>query len=354
MANDVGVRLGVEGEKAFQSSLKAVNAQIKALGAEMTAVTASFVQNADSQQALAAKNDVLGRSIEFTKSKVTVLTKEIDNQQEKLSFLEKSLDEASREFDKNSDQVLMAQNAYNNQSKKVNDLKTQLHNAEAELAGMTQAVEENKRAMEGSGKGLDELAEGAQRAGDSLEKAEKAGLSFGDVLKANLLSDAIAAGARMLAEALDSVGRAALELGRQSLEGFSQFEQLSGGVKTLFGTEAASLEDYARSVGKSVDEARGEYERLISSQQTVFANADKAFQTAGLSANEYMETVTSFSASLLQGLGGDTEKAAQLADQAITDMADNANKMGTDMESIQNAYQGFAKQNYTINLMSAA
>lgn len=348
MASDVGVKLGVEGEKAFQNSLKAVNAQIKALGAEMAAVTASFVQNADSQQALAAKNTVLGKSIEITKSKIGVLNKEIENQSEKLGALEEALANASAEFGEQSTEALKAQNAYNEQSKKVNDLVTQLNKAKAQLAGMTQAVEENNRAMEGSGAGMDELADGAERAGNSLEKAEKAGLSFGDVLKANLLSDAIAAGARRLAEAMEAVGRAALELGRQSLEGFSQFEQLSGGVKTLFGTEAGSLEEYARSVGKSVEEAKGEYERLLSSQQTVFANADNAFKTAGLSANAYMETVTSFSASLLQGLGGDTEKAAQVADQAITDMADNANKMGTDMESIQNAYQGFAKQNYTM------
>ena len=348
MASDVGVKLGVEGEKAFQNSLKAVNAQIKALGAEMAAVTASFVQNADSQQALAAKNTVLGKSIEATQNKVNVLNKQIAGQTEILTGLEQALERAAKEFGENSDEALKAQNAYNEQSKKVNDLVTQLNKAEAQLAGMTQAVEENNRAMEGSGAGMDELADGAERAGNSLEKAEKAGLSFGDVLKANLLSDAIAAGARRLAEAMEAVGRAALELGRQSLEGFSQFEQLSGGVKTLFGTEAGSLEEYARSVGKSVEEAKGEYERLLSSQQTVFANADNAFKTAGLSANAYMETVTSFSASLLQGLGGDTEKAAQVADQAITDMADNANKMGTDMESIQNAYQGFAKQNYTM------
>lgn len=76
--------------------------------------------------------------------------------------------------------------------------------------------------------------------------------------------------------------------------------------------------------------------------------AANAYKTAGLSANQYMETVTSFSASLLQSLGGDTEQAAKIGDMAITDMADNANKMGTSMEAIQNAYQGFAKQNYTM------
>ena len=77
-------------------------------------------------------------------------------------------------------------------------------------------------------------------------------------------------------------------------------------------------------------------------------SANIAYKTAGMSANEYMSTVTSFSASLLQSLGGDTEKAAQIADMAIIDMSDNANKMGTSMELIQNAYQGFAKQNYTM------
>ena len=79
--------------------------------------------------------------------------------------------------------------------------------------------------------------------------------------------------------------------------------------------------------------------------------AENAYKTAGLSANEYMSTVTSFSASLLQSLGGDTESAAKYADMAITDMSDNANKLGTDMSLIQNAYQGFAKQNYTIKFI---
>lgn len=90
------------------------------------------------------------------------------------------------------------------------------------------------------------------------------------------------------------------------------------------------------------------------SSDTVIGYAENAYKTAGMSANEYMNTVTSFSASLLQGLGGDTDKAAEIANRAITDMSDNANKMGTDIAMIQNAYQGFAKQNYTINLMSAA
>ena len=105
-----------------------------------------------------------------------------------------------------------------------------------------------------------------------------------------------------------------------AVNNYAEYEQLVGGVETLFKDSAGKIQDFA----------------------------DRAYQTAGLSANEYMSTVTSFSASLLQSLGGDTEKAADYADMAITDMADNANKMGTSMELIQNAYQGFAKQNYTM------
>jgi len=101
--------------------------------------------------------------------------------------------------------------------------------------------------------------------------------------------------------------------------------------------------------GGSLQQSIGGVETIFKdSADTVIANADNAFQTAGLSANDYMEQVTSFSASLLQSLDGDTSKVADSANMAIIDMADNANKMGTDMESIQNAYQGFAKQNYTM------
>lgn len=109
-------------------------------------------------------------------------------------------------------------------------------------------------------------------------------------------------------------------LGVASIKSYADYEQLVGGVETLFKESADDIKKYAQN----------------------------AYKTAGLSANEYMETVTSFSASLIQSLEGDTQKATKYADMAITDMSDNANKMGTSMESIQNAYQGFAKQNYTM------
>lgn len=102
--------------------------------------------------------------------------------------------------------------------------------------------------------------------------------------------------------------------------------------------------------GADLQQSLGGAETLFKeSADIVIDNAEQAYKTAGMSANQYMETVTGFSASLLQGLSGDTQAAAEVADMALTDMSDNANKMGTSMELIQNAYQGFAKQNYTIN-----
>ncbi len=117
-----------------------------------------------------------------------------------------------------------------------------------------------------------------------------------------------------------AAGAGALALGKSVVSSYADYEQLVGGVDTLFKDASGTVQKFA----------------------------DDAFKTAGMSANEYMETVTGFSASLIQSLGGDTKKAAQVGNMAVTDMSDNANKMGTSMGMIQNAYQGFAKQNYTM------
>ena len=154
--------------------------------------------------------------------------------------------------------------------------------------------------------------------------------------------------AKTATAAVAALGAATLKIGSDALEAYADYEQLVGGVETLFGAGGMTLEEYAADVGASVAEVEAEYDSLMSAQETVLANAANAYQTAGMSANDYMETVTSFSASLISSLSGDTEAAAEVADTAITDMADNANKMGTGIEDIQNAYQGFAKQNYTM------
>lgn len=155
---------------------------------------------------------------------------------------------------------------------------------------------------------LDETGEKGVQAESKLGKAFK---SVG--------KGAVAVG-KAVGVGMVAAGTAVAGLVTSSVQSYAQYEQLVGGVETLFKESAGKVIEYA----------------------------DNAFKTAGMSSNEYMETVTSFSASLLQGLGGDTDKAAEVANRAITDMSDNANKMGTDMTMIQNAYQGFAKQNYTM------
>lgn len=167
--------------------------------------------------------------------------------------------------------------------------------------------------------------------------------AFGEKLKSGLAT------AGKVAVAGVAAGAAALgTLGTKAVEAYADYEQLVGGVETLFGTSAKSAEEYAAQTGESVDNVRMKWASLSRAQNIIMYKAENAYKTAGLSANEYMETVTSFAASLVASMDGDTEAAAKRADLAITDMADNANKMGTSMESIQTAYQGFAKQNYSM------
>lgn len=134
------------------------------------------------------------------------------------------------------------------------------------------------------------------------------------------LGGAAKTGLKLFTGAVAAAGVAVTGLTKLSIDQYAEYEQLVGGVETLF----------------------------KSSSDEVIGYANDAYKTAGMSANEYMKTITGFSASLLQGLGGDTKKAAEIGNKAVTDMSDNANKMGTAIGDIQNAYQGFAKQNYTM------
>lgn len=136
----------------------------------------------------------------------------------------------------------------------------------------------------------------------------------------NSIKNGLATAAKVGTAAITTAAAGVAALTKASLQNYAQYEQLVGGVDTLFKNSSKKVQEYA----------------------------SNAYKTAGMSANEYMETVTSFSASLLQSLENDTEAAAEYANMAITDMSDNANKMGTSMEMIQNAYNGFAKQNYTM------
>jgi hypothetical protein len=139
------------------------------------------------------------------------------------------------------------------------------------------------------------------------------------------------------------------KLSKLGKSGLSIVSKAMTGAVVAVGTAAGAIIKLSLGVVANMEQQIGGVETLFKdSANTVIDNANRAYKTAGMSANNYMETVTSFSASLLQSLGGDTAKAASYADRAIVDMSDNANKMGTSMRDIQNAYQGFAKQNYTM------
>ena len=170
----------------------------------------------------------------------------------------------------------------------------------------------DKGVGEGISKSEKKLKSGAAKAEKAL-KDTGSRMSAWTVAKGQMI-------AKYAEKAISTISNIGKNMVKTAISSYAEREQLVGGVETLFKTAS----------------------------DKVLKNAEKAFETAGISANEYMQTVTSFSASLLQSLGGDTSRAADVADMALQDMADNANKMGTEMSAIQNAYQGFAKQNYTM------
>ena len=198
----------------------------------------------------------------------------------------------------------------------------------------------------GFARGIKSVIGSVKNMNESMKDATNSATKMSSVMK-GIGSSAIKVG-KGLAVAGAAAATAVTALVSKSVGAFADYEQLTGGVETLFGAGGRSVEEYAQSVGKSVSDIQGKYDSLMSAQNVVLENANKAYMTAGMSANEYMDTVTGFSASLISSLGGDTNKAADYANSALVDMSDNANKMGTDMESIKNAYQGFAKQNYTM------
>lgn len=191
-------------------------------------------------------------------------------------------------------------------------------------------------------KGVEETKKGikdtANTAKEESSKIEKAVNKTGEI--ASKVGKAAIIGATAAATAIGTITKFVIQH-------YAEYEQLVGGVETLFGAQGLSLKKYAQSIGQTVEQARGKYDQLIQAQTEVMNNAKVAYKTAGMSANDYMNTITSFAAALKQSTANETE-AAKVANQTVIDMADNANKMGTNMEDVQNAYQGFSKQNYTM------
>ena len=273
-----GGTVKLNGEDEYKKALRDITSNLKLVSSELKLTNTEF-SNGD-------------KNIKQAKTSYDSMKNTLQSQKDKVKELKEALSKMEKEYGSNNETVRL--------------FKTQLNNAENQLKQMEDATDKGNKELKEMKKGFEDAGDGA--------------LKFSDVLKANVLGDVIVGGLKKIGSATLEIGKAFLDVGKQALDSYANYEQLVGGVETLFKDSANIVEDYA----------------------------NNAYKNAGLSANDYMETVTSFSASLLQSLNNDTAKSAEVADMAITDMSDNANKMGTDMSMIQNAYQGFAKQNYTM------
>ena len=278
MASSFGGTVKLTGESEYRKALRDITSNLKEVSSELKLTNTQFSSG--------------DKTVKETKTAYTNMNTTIQEQKEKINSLRSALSEAEKEYGSNNE--------------KVKTFKTQLNNAETQLVQMENATGKSNKELKEMKNGFDDAGQGA--------------IKFGDLLKANILSDVIVGGIKALGNAVKQVGSTIISIGKDALDSYADYEQLVGGVETLFKDNANTVEQYA----------------------------NNAYKTAGLSANDYMETITGFSASLLQSLNGDTAKVAEVGNMAVTDMADNANKMGTDMSLIQNAYQGFAKQNYTM------
>lgn len=293
----IGATIKLGGEKEYRKAISDINSSMKVLRSEMKKSTAEFGSNSKSLKALTAEKKNLKSQIE--------------QQTAKINTLRGAVESATKKYGENS--------------KEVNKWKASLNEAEAELAKMNDRLGDVEKQTKGLRKVETAFKDIKSKISEMKDNMPPAVKGLGNIVSAagklaKITFKATVASMAALGTTAVAVGKGVAKAVKASIEGFGDYEQLVGGVETLF----------------------------KSSSNEVVKYANNAYKTAGLTANEYMETVTSFSASLLQSLNGDTAKAAQVADMAITDMSDNANKMGTDMSSIQNAYQGFAKQNYTM------
>lgn len=348
MAGSFGGSIKLTGESEYTRALKTITSNLTVMASEMKLVSAQYNSNDKSIEALTSRNNVLNKQIEEGKKKVDVyrsaledfktqqdkngasimeLMVKLENEKKKLEELKSSTSATSDEIKAQekvvaslSEELANGEAQYEKNKISINKYQTQLNNAEADVVKLTNELNSNNEMLDKTEKGMDEASDSVDDFKDSEKDAGRETITLGDLIKGNLISEGIIAGIKGLASAMKSVASGLVNIGKEAIKNYADYEQLIGGVETLFKDSANVVEEYA----------------------------NQSYKTAGLSANEYMETITSFSASLLQSLNGDTAKVAEVGNMAVIDMADNANKMGTSMSMIQSAYQGFAKQNYTM------
>lgn len=329
-----GGSIKLTGADEYKNALKQITQSLRETGSELTAVASRYDKNDSSLSTLKAKTtqmtDVLSKQNQAyatLKSAYDSFSAKVGQQAQAHDKLVQTYEKEKQELESIRKASGESSQAFQNQQAKVNDLASavakssqNMNENQTALSKMKTQLNQAETTVNKTTKEIEELGNATEDSGKKAEKGAEGYTVFKNIL-ANLGTQAI----NSALNGLKNLGGAMVDVGKQALNSYAQYEQLTGGVETLFKDSAGIVENYA----------------------------NEAYKTAGLSANEYMETVTSFSASMLQSLDNDTQKSAEYSNRAVIDMSDNANKMGTSMEMIQNAYQGFAKQNYTINYMSA-
>lgn len=323
-----------------KQQINSINKDIKQLKTDFKNAGAGVEDFEKTSEGLSAKLKLQQSIIEKLKDKLNVYKREQEKctqtldkavsvyqkQEQKVKSLEQALKEAKSTYGDNSEKVKKLDEELKKANKTLETKRNSVISADNALKNMKNNITSTETEMKGmerqtkqTAHALDELGNEANETGVEVKKLEGKFDGFGKKVK-DVAGSAVINLAKITAGAISAGVGVATALTKMSVESYGRYEQLVGGIETLFKESSDKAIEYA----------------------------NNAYKESGFSANEYMDTITSFAASLLQGLGGDTEKAVEYADMSIKDMSDNSNKMGTVISDIQHAYQGFAKDNYTM------
>lgn len=327
-----GGTVKLTGETDYRRALSAIQSDLKALSAEMKTVSSAYDKNDQSMAAVTARSKNLKDTLDAQLQKLVLLSKQQEEYEEAMEAdakaliaLDEAIKQAQKKLDDMAESTETTTEEYHAQEAVLEDLRNKYDAVEGELIDnkkgyndLRTEVANTQTDINNTTKKLDELGNEAE---DSAKQAKEASSKDGgwSMLK-QVLADLATKGVELAISALKDLGKMLFDIGKEAVASYAEYEQLSGGMETFFKDSSDTVHQYAA----------------------------EAYKTAGISANEYLSQVTGFSAKLISDLSGDTGKAADLADLAIKDMADNASQFGTDLSSIQNAYQGFAKQNFNM------
>lgn len=324
-----GGSIKLTGADEYKTALKQISQSLRETGSELTAVASRYDKNDSSLSTLKAKTTEMtsvlskqNQAYQQLKSAYDTFSAKVSQQAQAHDKLVQTYEKEKQELENIRKASGESSQAFQDQQAKVNDLASAVAKSsknmdenQIALSKMKTQLNQAETTVNKTTKEIDELGNETEESGEKAKKGSEGYTVFKNIL-ANLGTQAI----NSALNGLKNLGSAVVDVGKQALSSYAEYEQLVGGVETLFKDSAPLVQKYA----------------------------NNAYKTAGLSANEYMKQATDFSARLIKETGGDTEKVAKLVDLAITDMSDNANKMGTDITSIQNAYQGLAKGNATM------